>query len=309
MMALKGGNAIIIAPVADRPGQRPSRAVDGMRAELEKIGLPADLVQILPQPGDARVHHALMEAADLVVVTGTQVNVRARLRSGTPAIGVGAGNVPVIIDETADLADAAHKICASKTFDNATSCSSENAVVIVDAVYDEAIAALERRGRLPGDRGRERQRIVERAVAGRQAQPRRSSPGTPQALIDGLRAVGPRPKGASSSWSRRPASASDHPFSGEKLSLVLTVYRAKDFADAKRIVRAILEHQGKGHSCGIHTTDIGARARARRATSTWCACWSTRRTPSATAAASTTASASRCRWAAAPGRGTASPRT
>ena len=69
---------------------------------------------------------------------------RRAYSSGTPAIGVGAGNVPVIIDETADLADAARKICASKTFDNATSCSSENAVVIVSSVYDAAIAALEK---------------------------------------------------------------------------------------------------------------------------------------------------------------------
>ena len=87
-----------------------------------------------------------MEVADLVVVTGSQVNVRQAYKSGKPALGVGLGNAPVIIDATADLADAARKIMASKTFDHATSCSSENAVVIVDQVYDKAIAALEREG-------------------------------------------------------------------------------------------------------------------------------------------------------------------
>src|SRR5262249_58658835 len=117
-----------------------------MGAEIKKIGLPEDLVQILPPPASKDMTQALMQAADLIVATGSQDNVRRAYSSGTPAIGVGTGNVPVIIDETADLDDAAQKICASKTFDNATSCSSENSVVILDAVYDRAIAALERAG-------------------------------------------------------------------------------------------------------------------------------------------------------------------
>src|SRR3546814_12409154 len=87
-----------------------------------------------------------MRAVDLVVVTGSQNNVRAAYSSGTPAIGVGAGNVPVIVDASADLKDAAEKICASKIFDNATSCSSENSVTVVEAVYDDAIHALEAAG-------------------------------------------------------------------------------------------------------------------------------------------------------------------
>jgi sulfoacetaldehyde dehydrogenase len=72
--------------------------------------------------------------------------VRRAYSSGALSIGVCTGNVPVIVDETADLDDAAKNICASKIFDNATSCSSENSVVLVDAVYDKAIAALERAG-------------------------------------------------------------------------------------------------------------------------------------------------------------------
>ena len=88
-----------------------------------------------------------MKLADLVVVTGSQNNVRAGYASGA-AIGVGAGNVVTIIDETADVAAAAEKIAASKTFDNATSCSSENSVIAVDAVYDEVVAALARVGGL-----------------------------------------------------------------------------------------------------------------------------------------------------------------
>ena len=145
MMAIKGRNAIIIA--ASPAGLKTTqKTVDYMRAELKKIGAPEDLVQILPPPASKDMTQALMQAADLVVATGSQDNVRRAYSSGTPAIGVGTGNVPVIIDETADLDDAAKKICASKIFDNSTSCSSENSVVIVDAVYDQAIAALERAG-------------------------------------------------------------------------------------------------------------------------------------------------------------------
>ena len=101
MMALKGGNAVIIAP--SPAGYAATAAtVDGMRAELEKIGAPADLVQIIPAPVDRERTKALMAAADLIVCTGSQNNVRQAYSSGTPAIGVGAGNVPVIIDETAN---------------------------------------------------------------------------------------------------------------------------------------------------------------------------------------------------------------
>ncbi|MEL0113444.1 MAG: aldehyde dehydrogenase family protein, partial [Rickettsiales bacterium] len=141
MMAIKGRNAIVIAP-SPSGWATTERTVGYMRAELAKAGFPEDLVQILPKPVTKEVTHALMAAVDLVVVTGSQSNVRAAYGSGTPAIGVGAGNVPVIIDASADLDDAAGKICASKTFDNATSCSSENSVTILDAVYEDAVAAL-----------------------------------------------------------------------------------------------------------------------------------------------------------------------
>src|SRR5215467_4990223 len=145
MMAIKGRNAIIIA--ASPAGLKTTmRTVEYMRAELKKIGLPEDLVQILPAPASKDMTQALMQTADLVVATGSQDNVRRAYSSGTPAIGVGTGNVPVIVDETADFDDAAQKICASKIFDNSTSCSSENSVIIVDAAYDRATAALERAG-------------------------------------------------------------------------------------------------------------------------------------------------------------------
>ena len=81
-----------------------------------------------------------------MVVTGSQANVRAGYSSGTPAFGVGAGNVAVIVDDSADLADAAAKIMRSKIFDNATSCSSENSIIIHAAVYERMLAELARQG-------------------------------------------------------------------------------------------------------------------------------------------------------------------
>jgi len=251
MMALKGGNAVIIAPppsawAATQP------AVDGMRRELEKIGLPADLVQLLPNPVTREATTRLMQLVDLVVVTGSQVNVKGAYKSGTPAIGVGLGNAPVIIDTSADLADAAHKIMQSKTFDHATSCSSENALVIVDAVYDMAIAALRREGGYLATAA-ERARVVDRLWQDGKLNRAVIAQGPP-ALI-GAFELGAAAQGCKFVMVEETGTGTDYPLSGEKLSLVLTVYRARDFADAKRIVRDILEYQGKGHSCGIHTKD------------------------------------------------------
>jgi sulfoacetaldehyde dehydrogenase len=249
MMALKGGNAIVIAPPPGAWGaSKPT--VDGMRAELKKIGLPEDLVQILPQPVTREMTTRLMELADLVVATGSQANVKAAYKSGKPALGVGLGNVPVIIDSTADLDDAAHKIMLSKCFDHATSCSSENALVIVDGVYKAMIKALEKQGGYMANSD-ERQRIVERLWVEGKLNRAVIAQG-PDALIKTFE-LGPMSKGCKFVMAEETGIGKAFPLSGEKLSLVLTLYRAKDFEDAKRIVKEILDYQGRGHSCGIHT--------------------------------------------------------
>ena len=251
MMAIKGRNAIVIA--ASPAGLRTTtRTVGYMRAELKKIGAPEDLVQILPPPASKDMTQALMQAADLVVATGSQDNVRRAYSSGTPAIGVGTGNVPVIVDETADLDDAAGKICASKIFDNATSCSSENSLVIVGAVYEQALAALERVG---GYRATPIEKeAIERALwpDGRLSRTLIARDADVFARGCGLPAAAAAKKFFMVEES---GIGRDFPFSGEKLSLVLTVYRAEDFAAAIEICNAILAYQGRGHSVGLHTTD------------------------------------------------------
>jgi sulfoacetaldehyde dehydrogenase len=256
MMAVKGGNAIVMAP-SPAAYKATLVTVEGMRAELEKVGAPADLVQILPAPVTREATFELMRQADLVVATGSQANVREAYRSGTPAIGVGAGNVPVIVDESADLDAAAQKITASKIFDNATSCSSENAIIVLDGVYEAAMAALERAGGYLCT-AEERERILERLWVGGKLNRdiiARDAPVLAKAFE-----LAPEAEGKSFFMVEETGIGDAHPLSGEKLSLVLTVYRARDFADAKRIGHAILDHEGKGHSIGIHTKDL-SRAR------------------------------------------------
>ena len=258
MMAVKGRNAVIVAP-SPAGLATTTTTVDYMRRELDRIGAPRDLVQVLPPPVDRAATAALMEACDLVVVTGSQNNVRGAYRSGTPAVGVGAGNVPVIIDDSADLDDAARKIAASKTFDNATSCSSENALVILDEVYEDAIAALERAGGyLAGPAGKEaiartlwvRGRLNRRVIA-KDAEVLRREMGLPAAAA-----------GARFFMVEEDAIG---PFADEKLSLVLTVYRARTLDDAIARVTDILEVKGQGHSCGIHTRNMDHARRVAEA--------------------------------------------
>lgn len=252
MMALKGGNAVVIAP---SPLAWPvtSATVDAMRAELKKIGAPEDLVQVLPQPVTREATTALMGACDLVVVTGSQNNVRRAYSSGKPAIGVGAGNVPVIIDASADLDDAAQKICASKIFDNSTSCSSENSVIILDEIYDQAIAALERAGGYMAS-AEEGKRIVD--ILWQDGKLNRKVIAKDAAILAETFKLGGGAKSARFFMVAESGIGKDYPLSDEKLSLVLTVYRASDFADAKRTGSEILDFIGKGHSIGIHTRDM-----------------------------------------------------
>jgi sulfoacetaldehyde dehydrogenase len=248
--ALKGRNAIIVAP-SPKGASTLSLLVTYIHAELDRVGVPRDLVQQLPAPVTRDATNELMRHVDLVVATGSQTNVRAAYASGTPAIGVGPGNVAVIVDETADLAGAADKIARSKMFDNATSCSSENSVVLVDAIAAPMLAALARHGCVPVE-GEDRQRLescmwpegkLSPAVIGQSVAAIAERAGLADPAARCARVLLVEEKGVG------PA----HKFSGEKLSPVLTVYRARDFAEAKEIVRRIYGYQGAGHSVSLHS--------------------------------------------------------
>lgn len=251
MMAVKGRNAVVIAG-SPAGFQTTLKTVNYMREQLELIGLPADLVQMLPPPVNKAMTQELMEQCDLIVVTGSQNNVKRAYSSGTPAIGVGAGNVAVMIAESADLDSAAEKICASKIFDNSTSCSSENSVTIVDSVYDDAIAALQRAGGYMCS-DEERQKIIDTLwVKGNLN--RKVIAKDPDVLAEVV-GLPEEAKNAKFFMVEETGVGADYPLSNEKLSLVLTVYRAADFAAAKARLGELLDYAGMGHSVGIHTND------------------------------------------------------
>ena len=139
---LKGRNAVIFKP-SSRAVKSTTETVEMMRAGLRKVGAPENLIQILEEPGREGINE-LMREADLIVATGSGQVVRAAYSSGTPAYGVGQGNAVAIVAEDADVAQAATMICGSKLFDYATSCSSENAAIAVEAVYDAFVAELKK---------------------------------------------------------------------------------------------------------------------------------------------------------------------
>ncbi len=246
--ALKCGNAIVVAP-SPKGVACAERLLEFVHAEFAKIGEDPDLVQMIPAPGSKEKTQALMELSDMIVATGSQNNVHRAQTSGTPAVAVGAGNVTVIVDETADLADAAEKIRASKCFDNATSCSSENAVVVVDAVYDAFIEAMAGAGGAFVD---DEAGIVAKLWPGGHL----NREVIAQDADKMIAALGVDvPEGTEYIAVPTTGVGPDHPLSGEKLSRVLALYRAADFDNAVALTRTIQLHQGAGHSVGLHSAD------------------------------------------------------
>ncbi|MCC7079237.1 MAG: aldehyde dehydrogenase family protein [Burkholderiales bacterium] len=250
--ALKGANAIILAP-SPKGYSTSAKLLEFVHAELNRTGAPQDLVQILPRPVSKAMSEALMQQADLVVVTGSQANVRAAYSSGTPALGVGAGNVVVIVDVSADLADAAIKIARSKTFDHATSCSSENSAVLLAPIHAAMLGEFERQG---GALLTAEEKSKLQAVMFPHGKLGSATTAQPVAAICALAGLTRRELvGARFLMVEEDGTGRDHPFSGEKLCPVLTVYRARDFEHAFDLAQAIYDYQGNGHSVGIHTRD------------------------------------------------------
>ena len=246
--AIKCGNAIVVAP-SPKGATCCEKLIDYIHAEFKKVGEDPDLVQMIPAPVSKEKAQALMDGCDMIVCTGSQNNVNRAQTAGTPAVAVGTGNVTVIVDETADLDAAAEKIKASKCFDNSTSCSSENAVVVVDAVYDAFVAAIGKVGgalvdneagiikNLWPDGHLNRHAIAQDADKMIAALNLNVPEGTEFVVVPTV-GIGP-----------------DYPLSGEKLSRVLALYRAADFEEAVETTLKIQMHQGAGHSVGLHSSD------------------------------------------------------
>ena len=248
--ALKGRNAIVLAP-SPKGQSTLELLLDFVHVELDRIGAPRDLVQQLPVPVTRERTFELMRQADLVVATGSATNVRAAYESGSPAIGVGVGNVAAIVDETADVTDAAAKIASSKVFDNATSCSSENSVIAVEAIAGPLLAALEREGGVFLD-AIETAELARAMFPGGKLAPAVVAQNAP-AIADIAGLSRPAVRAARFLIVAETGVGRAYPFSAEKLSPVLAFYRAADFAAAQARARELLEFQGAGHSVGLHT--------------------------------------------------------
>ncbi len=247
---LKTRNAVIFS-AHPKAGRSTGLAIDFMRTGLEKVGAPVDLVQAVPDATKKDVCD-LMAAADLVVATGSGALVKVAYSSGTPAYGVGAGNAVCVVDETADIKDAANKIFLSKTFDNATSCSSENSLVMQSSIADELVAELmakggyicsaEEKAKLKDALWPDGEHLNPVIVA--------------QPIMDIAKLAGlDVPEGTTFIMVTGDDPVESDKFSAEKLCAVLTLWKYNDFNEAIEYVERLTRNCGYGHSCGIHSAN------------------------------------------------------
>ncbi len=258
LWVLKARDSLIISP--HRSGKNTAMyVVNYIRKVLKQMGAPEDLVICIdPEQVGRPCAAELMKQVDFMVTTGGSGLVKAAYSSGTPTIGVGAGNDSTYIDDTADVEAAAKYICASQIFDNSSSCSSENNILCNVKVYDKFIAAIEAvGGYIARNDSPEKAALVktiwpewpESKTLSRKTAARSIATitelagitvpeGTKFILIEEKDGVG---KGFVTTT--------------EKLCPVCSLIPAEDFEDALQKMEKILEFQGNGHAAGIHTTD------------------------------------------------------
>lgn len=215
-------------------------------------GAPENFVQCVPRP-TLELSSKIMNHPDvnLILATGGPGMVHAAYSTGHPAIGVGSGNAPILVDETADLKQAVGSIVLGKTFDNGMICAAEQSVVVVDIVYDAFVKGLKARGVafLQGDDkrkleeyliqdGRVNVNVVGQSALNIAKAMKVDVPDDTVVLAAEETGVGP-----------------DYPLSHEKLSPILAVYRASDFEAAMDLSEKLTEWGGIGHTAGIYCRD------------------------------------------------------
>jgi sulfoacetaldehyde dehydrogenase len=256
LSTLKTRNAQIVSP-HPRTQKTSYETVAHVRKALEKIGAPVDLVQCIKQTSHAKTSE-LMANCDFAVATGGAALVKVVYASGKPAQTVGAGNVVSIVDDTVDLAEAAHKIRLSKIANNSASCSSENAVALYESIYDHMMAALKSEGGYlcsTDEREKLRQYMwpdgthLNRDIVARPAtfiaeKAGLAVPEDTRFLMVIAEKVGPEDR-----------------FSGEKISPVLTVWKWTDFDEMLDRLEKILKFSGEGHSVSLHSENDGRRVK------------------------------------------------
>ncbi len=249
LISLKTRNAIIFSP-HPRAKEATNKAADIVLQAAIAAGAPKDLIGWIDQPS-VELSNALMHHPDinLILATGGPGMVKAAYSSGKPAIGVGAGNTPVVIDETADIKRAVASVLMSKTFDNGVICASEQSVVVVDSVYDAVRERFASHGgyMLQGQELKAVQNVILKngalnaAIVGQPAYKIAelagfSVPETTKILIGEVTVVD-----------------ESEPFAHEKLSPTLAMYRAKDFEEAVEKAEKLVAMGGIGHTSCLYT--------------------------------------------------------
>jgi sulfoacetaldehyde dehydrogenase len=249
IFVVKARDAVVFAP-HPRGKLTTLKVTNLLRAVMKKYDAPEDLFICIEDPSIPKTSE-LMKQCDLVIATGGQPMVRAAHSSGTPAFGVGAGNAIIIVDETADLADAATKIQASKTFDLAAGCSCDNGVVIHESVYADMLEEFRKVGAHLLD-AEEKEKLRKAIWPEWPANHviNRDIVASPVSNIAGLAGIDV-PEGTTFLLVEEHETGEASPFAGEKMSLVATVYKSRSIEDAIRITNENHAYSGSGHSCGI----------------------------------------------------------
>ncbi len=246
LIALKTRNAIIISPHPRAKGCTIAAAKVVLDAAV-KAGAPEGIIGWIDVPS-LELTNMVMKEADIILATGGPGMVKAAYSSGKPALGVGAGNTPAIIDETADVKTAVNSIIHSKTFDNGVICASEQSVIILEKVYNQAKKEFKDRGcYLLNEEETEKVRktiIINGAlnskIAGQSA--------FKIAQLAGVKV----PESAKILIGEVTSVSLDEEFAHEKLSPVLAMYKAKDFDDALDKAAQLVADGGYGHTASLH---------------------------------------------------------
>jgi sulfoacetaldehyde dehydrogenase len=245
--AIKGRNSIIVAP-HPRAKLTNKLICDYMRDALERMGAPADLVIGIETPS-LELTNELMRQCDRILATGGGAMVNAAYSSGTPALGVGVGNAVITVDDTADLDEAASKIRVSKTLDLAASCSSDNSVLLFASVYDDMLKKLQQEGGYVVDEDEKRKLQNTLWKEGRLNVDIVAQPAHKIAGMAGIEL----PEGKQFLMIPETGAGPDYPFSGEKLSVTMALYKVENIEEAVALTNEIQTYQGQGHSCGIYS--------------------------------------------------------
>jgi sulfoacetaldehyde dehydrogenase len=246
--ALKAKDAVIFCP-HPRSRKTTFEMVEVMRKTLKKLGAPEDIFQCVAKPS-IPLTEELMSITDLTMATGGQQMVRAAYSSGRPAFGVGAGNSTIVVDETADVADAAQNTRISKTSDFGSGCSADGNMLVDAKLYDAMIEQLQKEG---GYLCNDSEKVLLEKVLWDKEGHRRGDTVAISAQRIAELAGFKIPDDRKFLFVRQQEIGPKHKFSSEKLCVVLAVFKFDNFPQALKMVEAIYEVGGKGHSCGIYS--------------------------------------------------------